>query len=34
MYSHRKDSLALELIQRNEPVQTRFYKLQPKKKFL
>ncbi|TGV04844.1 alpha-2-macroglobulin family protein [Flavivirga rizhaonensis] len=33
MYSHRKDSLVLELIQRNEPIQTRFYKLQPQKNF-
>ncbi|MBU2951717.1 carboxypeptidase-like regulatory domain-containing protein [Tamlana agarivorans] len=33
IYSYKKDSLALEFIQTNKPVQTQFYKLQHKKNF-
>jgi TonB-dependent SusC/RagA subfamily outer membrane receptor len=32
-YTPKKDSLALDFMQRNKPIQTRFYKLQPKKNF-
>jgi TonB-dependent SusC/RagA subfamily outer membrane receptor len=33
IYSYKRDSLALEVIKKNEPIQSRFYKLQPKKDF-
>lgn len=33
IYSYKKDSLVLEVIKGNEPVKSKFYKLQPKKNF-